>query len=241
MMRINKFLSILVCVLFVLVAFWPLGVIIAHFFGYSFSLFSYSFFSIVTAVVSAAAAVISFFADREHIKKVYSVLASIVPIILIANYCSSFVKCSSDDHFTIGIAMMIALLFAVILSLQVGKPVALNAVILATSLAVVIPIIIVSYIMSAFSGLGATNTVVETIPSPDGERWVEVIDNDQGALGGATVIRVCEDKGIDLFVFQAEKLPIKIYEGEWRAYEELDIRWKDNDCVLINSREYKID
>ena len=233
-------LSILICVLFVLVTFLPLGFIVARTFGYSFSLFSYSFFSIVTAVVSAAAAVISFFADREHIKKVYSVFASIVPIILIANYCSSFVKCSSDDHFTIGIAMMIALLFAVILSLQVGKPVALNAVILATSLVAVIPFVIIVWIMSAFSDFGE-NTVVETIPSPDGERWVEVVDNDQGALGGATVIRVCEDKGIDLFVFQAEKLPIKIYEGEWREYEELDIRWKDDDCVLINSREYEID
>ena len=241
-MRMNKALSVLVCLLFVSVVFLPFSVILVRLFGYRFSLFSYSFFAIVTAVLSVASAVLSFFTDNEKPKRKYCVFASLVPILLVVNCGISFVKCSSDEFYATAIAMMISFLFAVILSLQVGKPVVLKAFILTISLVAVIPFVIIVWIMSAFHDLGAgANTVVESILSPDGERWVEVIDNDQGALGGATVITVCEDKGIDVFVFKIEKASETIYVGEWREYEDLNIRWKDNDTVLINSSEYEID
>ena len=35
-------------------------------------------------------------------------------------------------------------------------------------------------------------TVVQTIPSPSGKYYAQVIDDDQGALGGNTIVEVCK-------------------------------------------------
>ena len=83
-------------------------------------------------------------------------------------------------------------------------------------------------------------TVVNTVPGPDGKCWVEVVDNDQGALGGATVVRLCEDRGLNCFVFETEKMPEILYVGEWMEYVDLDVYWKDNDTVVVGTNEYNV-
>lgn len=236
----KKLLSIFICALFFFTIFLPLGALIACAFGYSFIVFSYSFFAVVIAAEAATALILSFFCEAEQIKRVYTAFVAFLPILIIVNCGVSFLKCSPNEFAVIEIAMMLAFLFAVILSLKIGRPATLNAVILAVSLVAVIPFVIINLLIFVFAGFGQS-TVVEMIPSPDDERWVEVVDNDQGALGGATVVRVCEDKGIDAVVFKVQKNPKRIYVGEWREYLELDIRWKDDDCVIINSKEYVVD
>ena len=85
------------------------------------------------------------------------------------------------------------------------------------------------------------NTVVQTVESPSGKYYAEVIDSDQGALGGDTVVNVYEEKGINLFLFKIEKEPQRVYLGEWGAFENMEIYWKDDGCIVINSVEHKIE
>ena len=89
------------------------------------------------------------------------------------------------------------------------------------------------FIFYVFGSIGE-DTVIQTLHSPDGSRYAEVIDSDQGALGGDTLVRVYKYK--TLFKDRGEI----VYKGEWREYEDMEIYWKDDDTLVINSKEYPI-
>lgn len=82
-----------------------------------------------------------------------------------------------------------------------------------------------------FENIGQ-NTVVRVLPSPDGTFEARVIDSDQGAMGGATIVEV-EKKGWSK--------PKRIYTGPWGTYETMEIYWKDEDTLVINGKEYRVD
>lgn len=86
-------------------------------------------------------------------------------------------------------------------------------------------------IASIFGNL-RQDTVVKTIPSPDGTYYAQVIDSDQGAMGGATLVQVCSSKG--------HKKPQLVYQGKWGEAAYLEIYWRDDTCLVINSVEYEI-
>jgi hypothetical protein len=35
--------------------------------------------------------------------------------------------------------------------------------------------------------------------------------------------------------------PKQLYLGEWGEYETMDIYWKNDDCLVINGKEYGVD
>ncbi|MBQ8762838.1 MAG: hypothetical protein IJZ07_01890 [Clostridia bacterium] len=84
------------------------------------------------------------------------------------------------------------------------------------------------------------NTVVKTISSPSKEYYAEVVDSDQGATGGSTVVYIKKSDSVNLLFATIEKAPERAYLGEWREYETMDIYWKDKNTLIINSSEYII-
>ena len=82
-------------------------------------------------------------------------------------------------------------------------------------------------------------TVVKELPSPDNTRYVQVIDSDQGALGGDTIVCLYEKKGVDLLILSITKKPEIIYIGNWGEFREMDIYWEDDSSLVINSFEYE--
>lgn len=80
------------------------------------------------------------------------------------------------------------------------------------------------------------NTVVMTQESPEGTYFVQVIDSDQGALGGATLVEVYENRKI----FGRYKKVERVYMGEWGEWQTMNIYWKDEHCLVINDREYRV-
>jgi hypothetical protein len=109
------------------------------------------------------------------------------------------------------------------------------SVIIALLALILVPMICFSVFMVVFFGSIGEDTVIQTLPSPDGNRYAEVIDCDHGALGGDTVVRVY--KSNTLFKGRGEI----VYEGEWREYEDMEIYWKDDDTLVINYVEYAIE
>ena len=78
-------------------------------------------------------------------------------------------------------------------------------------------------------------------PSPDGSYYAQIIDSDQGAMGGNTFVEVCASEELDALLFKIKKKPRQIYSGAWGEAHSLQIRWKD-DCTLeINSGLYEIE
>lgn len=95
--------------------------------------------------------------------------------------------------------------------------------------------------LELFFDLGV-NTVVQEIESPDGTYLVQVIDSDQGALGGDTLVEVRrDDRTIDLLVVRLTKSPTCVYRGNWGEYKHMRIEWQDETTLLINGEIYHID
>ena len=85
------------------------------------------------------------------------------------------------------------------------------------------------------------NTVVMTVESPSKEYYAEVIDSDQGALGGNTFVDVYEKSIIETSVLTVCKKPKRIYSGKWGEYKKMQIYWENDTCIVINSVKYEIE
>lgn len=86
----------------------------------------------------------------------------------------------------------------------------------------------------------AQDTLVKSIESPNGVYYAEVIDNDQGALGGNTYVDVYENV-VDAMIFKVSKKPQRVYHGKWGEFENMKIYWNDENCLVINSVKHTIE
>lgn len=83
-------------------------------------------------------------------------------------------------------------------------------------------------------------TVVQTLDSPTGKYYAQVISNDQGAMGGNTTVHVYETKELNTILFTIKKEPQQVYVGDWDAYEDMEIYWESDNSLVINSVSHKI-
>lgn len=84
--------------------------------------------------------------------------------------------------------------------------------------------------------------VVKTVPSPNHSYEARLINNDQGALGGATIVEVKQHKGrITLLIGEISKVPMRVYEGGWGEFETMELSWRDDHTLLINGNAYPMD
>lgn len=93
-------------------------------------------------------------------------------------------------------------------------------------------------VLIVFASQFTENTVVGRILSPESTRFAEIVDSDQGALGGNTVVYVKDTLVTDFLLFSVRNEE-RIYIGE--LGEEIQIKWINEDCLKINSEEYVIE
>ena len=72
----------------------------------------------------------------------------------------------------------------------------------------------------------------------DGRHYAELIDDDQGALGGNTIVNVYPRGKLDLGLIRFCRRARNVYWGDWGEFNDMTIEWKDNDTLLINGKEY---
>ncbi len=226
----------LMCLIFVLTVLLPTGTVISALFGYSFELVSVSGFAVATAVLSVFTVLIDLAFDTEIESKVIRVLLILItPLSLISAVFYLFK--SFSPWVIIGVSVSAVCCF--ILTLRHAIPYTLKVIALTLSVVMVFPIAFVSFLAYVFSDFGVT-TVVKTVESPNGEYYAEVLDNDQGALGGATTVWVYDNGGLDLFLVKISKKPKRVYLGRYGEFDSMKIYWKDDECLVINSVEYEI-
>ncbi len=90
----------------------------------------------------------------------------------------------------------------------------------------------------AFGGMGQ-NTVVRTLPSPQGMFVARIVDSDQGALGGDTLVEVQRsgspvDVGIGVF----NPAWVRVYAGEWGEAQTMQLVWADEQTLVIDGQAY---
>lgn len=222
----------------VLTILFPAGTIAAACFGYRFQLFSVPGFAAVIAVISVCTVVLDCWLGVQLESKILSVLLAVIVPASLINALFLIFACSRIEVVAYGFLSAVCCCF---LSIRHGKPAELKLAILVLSALMILPISFLSFLFFLFSDL-AQNTVVQTISSPSGIYYAEVIDSDQGAMGGDTLVDVYHTRSsLNLFLFTIEKKPKCVYVGNWGEYENMQIYWQDDSCLVINSAEYRID
>lgn len=232
----KKATVILIDILFALLALLPGGKLICACFGYTFELISIPAFSVILALLSICTMVFCFCAKEPVENRTAEVLAAIIsPLSMVCAVVSLF-QCNSV--LTIA-ASFIYLACCFIITLLGGRPPVLKVIDLVLSALMIIPVGFLLFFVLLFGDFGQ-NTVVQTVESPNGQYYAQVIDSDQGALGGDTLVDVYRNKGIDLIILKIRKKPQRVYLGDWGEYENMEIYWKDDTCLVIDSVEYEI-
>lgn len=234
----KKATTVLCCLLFALLSLFPAGVLIFAGFGYTFELISFHAFAIIIAILSVCAVVFRLKTKDAIKNKAICALLAVITLLSLVNAAFYIYKCSTA---VVVISVFVSVGCSFFITMTCGKPVALKITSLALSALVTLPIISFGLITLFFGNL-AQNTVVQTVKSPSGKYYAEVVDSDQGALGGDTHVNVYyEESRIDFIVFKVEKKPQSVYFGDWGEAYDMEVYWKGEQCLVINSVEYEIE
>lgn len=225
------------CLLLVLTILYPAGVLITACFGYSFELISISAFAVAIAVLSVCLVVLDHVHKNTLENKAIQILLAIITPLSLINAVFYIFEC---PQILVIASVLVSVGCCCFLAVKHAKPLALKIVALVLSALMILLIGFFSFISLIFGNI-VQNTVVQTVESPSGEYYAQVIDSDQGALGGDTLVDVYKKSKINAILFKIEKKPQRVYFGDWGEFENMQIYWKDDNCLVINSVEYKIE
>ena len=100
-------------------------------------------------------------------------------------------------------------------------------------------LMMLGFLHFTFGQIGRWQTVTAAV-SPEGTYRAEVIDDDQGGLGGNTVVQVFDAAShLDLFLLEVQKKPRTVYWGEWGEFETMTLSWQLEQTLLINGTPYQ--
>lgn len=233
----KKTVSVLSWVHFILIAFLPFGTLLFSCFGYTFELVSVIAFAIVTALLSICFAVLSSIekeACKGGLMKMLSALSAPLSLVNAVFYMRR------NSTVWVVVSMFVCIGCCLYFTIKHGKPLALKITALVLSVFMLFPIGLFGFFALILGNFGHI-TVVQSVESPSGTYCAKVIDSDQGALGGNTLVDVYENKEINALVFKISRKSQSVYCGNWGEFENMDIYWKDDGCLVINSVEYKIE
>ena len=193
----------LLCLLVALTTLYPAGVIITARFGYRIELISISAFSVAITLLSGCIVIFSLlFRPQPESKTVQFLLTIITPTTFIN---AVFYIFASSQPFVVALSFL-SVGFCSLLVIIRGKTLAIKIVALATTALMIFPVGCFSLFALVFGNFGE-NTVTKTVESPGGTYYAEVIDSDQGALGGDTYVNVHKNSCVDLILFKIKKKP----------------------------------
>lgn len=84
-------------------------------------------------------------------------------------------------------------------------------------------------------------TVVKQAVSPNRSYTAVVIDSDQGALGGNTLVDIEQNASeINVWFGRFTKIT-RVYTGRWGEFDTMSVEWKNDSTLLIHGKSYQID
>ncbi len=228
--------SVIIYFLAAINSLYPLLCLLSYFFGY----LVYLSFSVVYALWLAVIFMYSNYFIKKNEETEFSesarICASFLPLITAVNFGVYVFKYKSVP---IALVMSICLVFAAIIAEKVldgNKGKVLSVV----SSGFICLIVLVFSFFAVSSSYFSTESLENHIVSPDRTYYAEVINVDQGTFGGDTVVYVHRSRGLNLFFLSFNKLPQKVYVGEWGEFETMQIEWKNEKTLIIDGKEYSI-
>ncbi len=198
-------------------------------------IYSYHAYALLTAAISLAVAVNSFFVKDAALTKTEALCILFMPLMPLINWICYIIP--AGWKFT-ALCMPVCFICVLVYMLQSIKQVKRKVIVSLSCIIFFIPICFISLLDCLFSGFGI-DRVVQVEYSPDREYKAEVVDSDQGALGGAVFVNVCNTEPvIDLYFIKVSKKPHCVYSGEWCGYKGMELYWKDNHILSVNGSDY---
>lgn len=216
----------------VLTACQPLGTLLTAPFGYSFSISNFTVFSVITALIFIALTILSLKQNSAPYSKSNLVIFLITtPLSIIDSFFYIILYHENIRTRASILLLIIPIVCSFYLMLKYAEVKIIKPIILSLSVIMLLMLLPLVFI-SVF--LPTPNTVIKTVYAQDSHRYAEVIDSDQGALGGNTFV---DAYAADNPFFKISK---RVYEGNWGEWERMSIYWKDEHTLVINSHEYYI-
>ncbi len=232
----KKTARIFAYILFICSLLFPLILLVSECFGCTLELRNPTLISVVMAVISVITFDLCIAAKKPVGNIAVSVLLVLTAPLSVINTGFFIVKYESNLMiYSLAVYMLCCLSLAIIY----GNPAPLQIIAVTVFCLILIPVGIGALLSLVFADFSST-TVVQTVPSPKDSHYAEVIDRDEGALGGATIVKVYEQPKLDVIAFYITKKPQTVYYGDWGEFESMNIYWKHNRCLVINSVEYDI-
>ncbi len=217
-------------------AFLPFCILMGYLLGCEFSLFNYTFFAVVNLLFSVIS-VVAVFLKKESFsnKKFFCLFGLSIPVCFVDWLCYLI----KSDSVVPAVCLLISLVCSVAVNIKISRFKVSKIILSVLTPLMILALVFVSFVYMLLDNFGVS-TVIKDVPSPDGMYVAQVVDVDQGALGGNTAVDVFKNRGIDLFVCRFSDIPERVYIGEWGEYNDMDIYWKNDDCLIINSTEYEL-
>lgn len=239
----KKALSVSVYLLFVLNLLFPAVTLLGSFCGYAVTFVQIPALAVVLLVLSVCTVALSSVSKEAAFGKVTGVLLALLAPLAIGNAVFLIFGMVKDNAWFVTVLPALCVLASAgcccYLAARYGAPKGLKNTCLVLFAVMAIPSIFFGFLALTFGNIGV-NTVVQTVASPEGGFYAEIIDNDQGALGGNTYVVVHEDHAINAVFFKIEKKPKYVYTGRWGEFQNMQLYWKSEDCLVINDIEYEV-
>lgn len=232
----KRAIRVLTIILVVLEAVLPCGKWGLQLIGYTLEPFSYVGYAWLLAVISAVVLFLRLFKKDESNS---ALCVFLMPLSLLdALAYTSFFRMSSlhpQKSAWTAIALLICVLCSASITVVYGKPKIGRILVEIVS---VLLVLLIGFV--GFFSLFSARTVEQTVSSPEGTKYVEVIQSNHGALGGATLVEVHENRGLNLLLFTVAPKSKRVYEGDWYDTFDMQLTWKDEEHLIITKRVYYI-
>lgn len=234
----KKTISAISVLLFLIYAFVPLFSVIAWIAGYNFTLYSYTISAIVNVIFSIIACIIVFTYQGSatgHVGRVFTVM--LLPMLFLN--CLFYLVLSDWKY--LFLILLFSMVFTFVYTLKCLRKSVSKIIVSVILFLLLIPLCIFSFVDFMFSDFDINNKVIKAELSPDKSYRADIIDSDQGALGGNTFVDVYDlQSTVDFYIFKLAKKPQRLYRGVWGEYQNMSVSWKDNYTLFINKKEYTI-
>ena len=97
-----------------------------------------------------------------------------------------------------------------------------------------------SFLDLTFGRIGV-QIIEQEVHSPDGKKTAQLINDDQGALGGNTFIYIRYQDLIPLGFGGIRKTSVEVHRGPWGQFQDITLGWQDENTLLVNSTPIPIE
>ena len=243
---VKKLLSITPLVFCLLFAVVPSCCYGARFFGWAFQL-HHTLWFIATLTLLFGAAAIAMACLKVSLSKTQTVFATLLlPIVTINGFAFLFdltlvQEMSWSERNIVILFVLISCVVSALLFLHYAKLRVLQ-IITGIFTGALAPMLVFWSLASLLLGGLGQNTVVASYDSPTGAYIAELVDSNQGALGGDTLVRIHKKKGaIDVFIGQFSKPYVTFRIGPWGEFKTTEMQWRDQSTLLIDGVPYHAD